>query len=147
MSYRRTGRPPGRPRVTRAQFPEFVLAWQAGLSINAIADQFGVSRDAVFNRARKLALPARGPARKLSAEQIAQALRMREGGMTLAAIAKQFSVHPVSLRSHLPGRSVAPCAVPVWHACPRCGGRSSEIAGHGICALMPQTHGVDRRGA
>jgi predicted DNA-binding protein YlxM (UPF0122 family) len=81
-----------------------VAAYENGLSLEELASAFSIDRRTAGNHLKRRSVITRG--RKLTDEQITEAIDLYERGRSLAQIADQFGVYPQSIRYRLLRRGV-----------------------------------------
>jgi uncharacterized protein (DUF433 family) len=86
-------------RFTAAENVEIARAYQAGASMQSIADHYGVRRQTISTRLRRLATPLRNQA--LQPDQLPQVIALYESGWSLARVGEHFGCDAESIRSAL----------------------------------------------
>lgn len=80
-------------RLSPEQVAELVAAREAGALVNELAERFGVHRATVINHLERAgATGRRWPGRGLTPEQVPEAVRLYESGLSLVAVGERFEV-------------------------------------------------------
>ena len=91
---------PVQRRLTETDLDDLVAVYQAGSTIDEIAERFGLHRTTVMELLERRGVPRRTP-RKLSDRSVAEAARRYDSGETLAEIADRLGVAPSTLTREL----------------------------------------------
>ena len=89
-----------------------VAGYQAGLDLNELSSAFGADRRTLANRLEQRGIPRRS--RRLTNEQIQEAITLYESGWSLARIATHLDVYPESVRYRLVRAGVELRPRPGW---------------------------------
>lgn len=82
-----------------------VAEYEAGSTMNALAKKFGINRRTVSTILRRNGIPTRY--RRLSSEQVDDAVRLYRAGWSLARIGEHFRVDPTTVHNRLRDRRVS----------------------------------------
>ena len=88
---------PVQRRLADEIIDQLVEDYVSGLSINALARQFGIHRTTVMTHLEARGVQRRQNVRKLSAAKVALASKRYESGLSLASVAKEFGVNAATL--------------------------------------------------
>jgi hypothetical protein len=91
---------PAQRRLTGTGIDDLVARYQAGSTIEMLANRFGIHRTTVMAHLERRGIPRRS-ARKLTDEMVAGAAHRYTSGETLAEIAEQLGVAPSTLKREL----------------------------------------------
>jgi hypothetical protein len=80
-----------------------VAGYEDGLTLKELSSAFGADRRNLANRLERRGVPRRG--RRLTGDEIQEAIRLFGEGWSLARIATRFGVYPESIRYRLRQRS------------------------------------------
>ena len=88
---------PVQRRLADETIDQLVESYVGGLSIDALARQFGIHRTTVMTHLEARGVQRRQNVRKLSTAKVASAAKRYERGLSLASIAKEFGVNAATL--------------------------------------------------
>jgi hypothetical protein len=96
------------PRTARQleshQVQELIAGYQAGATVYELGDRFGIERRTVSQILHRHDVPMRR--RGLSFEQVNEAVRLHEGGWSLARVGAQMGVDPTTVLARFRERGV-----------------------------------------
>jgi hypothetical protein len=92
-------------RLSSDRLKAFAEAYQAGMAIPGLIEEFKVSRATVYGIVKRLGLPGRHST--LRTEDVDEACRLYLDGSSLTDISGRFSVAPNTIRKELISRHIA----------------------------------------
>jgi DNA-binding MarR family transcriptional regulator len=106
---------PVQRRLTDNEIDDLVTQYQAGATIDVLAEKMGLHRTTVIDQLERQGVPRRSP-RKLTDEVVSSAVRRYTSGETLAEIAEHLHVSPTTLTRELrlAGTTIRPRGRPRW---------------------------------
>jgi DNA-directed RNA polymerase specialized sigma24 family protein len=92
-------------RLTNDEIDVVIAGYRSGLDLNELSTAFGADRRTLANRLEQRGVPRRS--RRLTDEQIQEAVILYTDGWSLARIARHLDVYPESVRYRLRESGVA----------------------------------------
>ena len=94
-------------RLSEDQIEDLVAGYCQGSSVNQLADRFGIHRTTVLGHLDRRKVPRRRNVTKLVGARLAEAIRLYESGLSLAAVGKEVDVNARTVATALHKAGVA----------------------------------------
>lgn len=86
-------------RLSESQAKKLIADYQKGSSVTELAKQYKIHRTTVMDHMKRAGVPGRPQLRKMTHEQVREAVRLRADGVSLAELGRKYGVDPGTVKN------------------------------------------------